>query len=149
MMKLVSPCLIGVKCDHEGCNKLNQKVYEEFKKGDMYPICPEILGGLPVPRAPAEIVYGTGIDVISGRARVINLNCNNVTRHYVDGAFKTLEIAKKLKAKEAILKSKSPSCGCGKVFNGEFSQTLVDGDGVTTALLKKHGIRVYTEDYFK
>jgi uncharacterized protein YbbK (DUF523 family) len=143
-MNLVSACLVGIKCNYKGTCKLNEKVYAEFQKGNYYPVCPEVLGGLPIPRHPSEIV-GKASDVLCGNAYVKDTNGQYVTRFFRKGAIRVLEIADSLDAREAILKSNSPSCGCGKVFDGTFSGTLIDGDGVTTALLKQNGIRVITE----
>jgi uncharacterized protein YbbK (DUF523 family) len=141
-MKLVSACLLGVNCNFEGKNWLNPKLLEEFRKGDLFPICPEVLGGLPVPRTPAEIQNGDGSDVLNGEAKVINEKGVDVTDQFVKGAQEALRIAKSVGAKEALLTEKSPSCGCGRIFDGTFSGKFVEGDGVTAALLKKNGIKV-------
>lgn len=148
-MRIVSACLVGFPWNYKGESKTNEYLSEEFKKGKLFPVCPEVLGGQPIPRPPAEIKYGTGLDVLNSNAKVINPDGSNVTAEFVKGAFKVLEIARVIGAKEAILKTRSPSCGCGKIYNGKFSKTLIDGDGVTTALLKKNGIKVYTEENFK
>jgi len=148
-MKIVSACLIGINCNWKGENKLNQKIFEEFRKGNLYPICPEVLGGQPTPRLNAEIKGGTGLDVLEGRAKVVEINGKDVTERFIKGAQEVLRIAKTIGAKEAILKARSPSCGCGKTYDGTFSHSLVDGDGVTCALLRKNGIKVYTEEDFK
>jgi uncharacterized protein YbbK (DUF523 family) len=141
-MKLVSACLIGVCCNFEGKNWFNPELFEEFKKGGLFPVCPEVLGGLPVPRVPAEIEGGDGLGVLEGKAKVVNMNGVDVTRQFLDGAREALKIARAVDAKEALLTEKSPSCGCGMIFDGTFSDKLVEGDGVTAALLKKHGIKV-------
>ena len=148
-MKIVSDCLIGINCNYKGESKLNQNLFEDFKKGYLFPVCPEVLGGLPIPRLPAEIRDGNGLDVLKSKAKVINSDGFDVSCYFVKGAFSVLNIAKALNTKEAILKAKSPSCGCGKIYDGTFSRTLIKGDGVTTALLKKNGIKVYTEENFK
>jgi len=148
-MKIVSACLIGINCNWKGENKLNQKIFEEFRKGNLYPICPEVLGGQPTPKLNAEIKGGTGLDVLEGRAKVVEINGKDVTERFIKGAQEVLRIAKTIGAKEAILKARSPSCGCGKTYDGTFSHSLVDGDGVTCALLRKNGIKVYTEEDFK
>jgi uncharacterized protein YbbK (DUF523 family) len=148
-MKIVSACLIGINCTWKGENKLNNKLFEEFKKGNLYPVCPEILGGQPTPRPNAEIKGGTGLDVLEGRTKVLEPSGKDVTEQFIKGAQEVLRIAKLIGAKEAILKARSPSCGCGKTYDGTFSKTLIEGDGVTTALLKKNGIKVYTEEDFR
>ncbi len=141
-MKLVSACLVGVNCNFEGKNWLNPKLLEEFLKGELFPVCPEVLGGLPVPRVPAEIQGGDGSDVLSGKAKVVNERGVDVTSQFVAGAFAALRIAQSVGAKEALLIEKSPSCGCGLIFDGTFSDKCIEGDGVTAALLKKNGIKV-------
>ncbi len=147
-MKIVSACLVGVNCNYKGENKLNKKLFEEFKRGELHPVCPEILGGQPVPRPPAEIVNGTGFDIVSGnyKTKVVNPDGTDVTQEFIKGASIVQKIAKLIGAKEAILKARSPSCGCGQIYDGTFSGKLIDGDGVTTALLKKNGIKIYTDE---
>ena len=71
-MKIVSACLLGVKCNFEGNHSLNSALMADFVKGDLFPVCPEVLGGLSVPRSPSEIVAGDGLDVIEGKAKVVN-----------------------------------------------------------------------------
>ena len=102
-----------------------------------------MFGGLPIPRKPCEIVRDEkGVETVRS---VEGVDC---TEAFKIGAEKTLEIAKILGAKEAILKAKSPSCGCGKIYDGHFNRTLIEGDGFTTRLLKENGIKVYTEEDF-
>jgi uncharacterized protein YbbK (DUF523 family) len=142
-MKLVSACLLGINCNFEGKNNLNVEMLEEFKKGELYPVCPEVLGGLSVPRIPSEIQGGDGLDVIEGKAYVYNMQNIDVTDEFMKGAYEVLRIAEILNAKAALLIEKSPSCGCGGlIFDGTFSGKLRSGDGVTAALLKKKGIKV-------
>jgi uncharacterized protein YbbK (DUF523 family) len=145
-MRLVSACLLGINCNYKGEGKPNPKLLEEFRKGLIYPVCPETLGRMSIPRAAAEIRGGTGLDVINGKARVLDKNGADVTRKFLDGASAVLELAKSLGAKEAVLKARSPSCGCCKIYDGTFSGTLIDGDGVTAALLKKNGITVLSDE---
>lgn len=135
-MKLCSACLLGVKCRYDGKDSLNKRVIELLKTEFLIPVCPEQLGGLPTPREPAEIVGN----------RVITKSGIDVTEKFVRGAKETLRIAKLFGVKEAILKQGSPSCGCGRIYDGTFSGKTIKGDGVTTALLKKHGIKVITEE---
>jgi len=144
-MKIVSACLVGVNCRYDGKNSFNSKIFEMFRKGDIIPLCPEQLGGLPTPREVQEIVGGTGEDVLRGKANVITASGRDVTKNFLRGAEETLRIAKSLGVKEAVLKSCSPSCGCGKIYDGTFSGKLKDGNGVTAALLKEHGIRIRNE----
>ena len=145
-MKLVSVCLLGVNCRHDGQNKLNEKVMRLAAKEVLIPVCPEQLGGLETPREPMRIIGGAGSEVLDGKARVVNRSGKDVTENLVRGAEEVLRVAKSLGVKEAILKARSPSCGCGKIYSGTFPDRLVEGDGVTAALLKRSGICVITED---
>lgn len=106
------------------------------------------MGGLCTPRPPAEIVGGAGEEVLSGSARVVANNGSDVTDAYLRGAKEALEACRRFGADSAILKSRSPSCGCGAVYDGTFSRTLRPGDGVTAALLKRCSIAVTTEEDF-
>lgn len=144
-MKIVSACLVGVNCRYNGKNSLNSKVFEKFKKGDLIPACPEQLGGLTTPREPSEIIGGTGEDVLKGKAKVMTSSGRDVTNNFIRGAEETLMMAKSLGAKEAILKTRSPSCGCCEIYDGAFSGKLKKGEGVTVAILRKNGIRVRDE----
>jgi uncharacterized protein YbbK (DUF523 family) len=141
-MKLVSACLLGINCNFEAKNWLNLQLFEEFRKGGLFPVCPEVLGGLSVPRLPAEIQGGDGSNVLEGKAKVVNMEGVDVTSKFLKGAAEALKIAQAVDAKEALLTEKSPSCGCGKIFDGSFSYKFKEGDGVTAALLKKNGIKV-------
>jgi len=141
-LKLVSACLLGINCNFEAKNWQNPQLIEEFKKGNLFPICPEVQGGLPVPRVPSEIQGGTGVDVIEGKAKVVNMQGEDVTEQFLKGAHEALRIAQAVGAKEALLIEKSPSCGCGYIFDGSFKDRFISGDGVTAALLKKNGIKV-------
>ncbi|MCK4452122.1 MAG: DUF523 domain-containing protein, partial [Anaerolineae bacterium] len=107
---------------------------------------PEVAGGLPTPRPPAEIQGGDGGDVLEGRARVVNIEGKDVTAEFLAGARKALRVAQRWDIKEAILKARSPSCGVGPIYDGSFSGRLVEGDGVTAALLEREGIIVRNED---
>jgi uncharacterized protein YbbK (DUF523 family) len=113
-----------------------------LKRGKLIPICPEVLGGFPTPRPDARTT-GDGADVLDGKERVLESDGTDVTKKFIKGAQEVLRFAKKVGIKEAILKARSPSCGCGKIWvNGR----LIDGDGVLTALLKRNGIKVITEE---
>ncbi len=141
-MKLVSACLLGINCNYESKNQLQPQLLEEFKKGELFPVCPEVLGGLSIPRMPAEIQGGTGLDVIEGKAYVVNMQGIDVTDEFMKGAYEVLKIAETVGAKEALLIEKSPSCGSDVIFDGTFTDHFKAGDGVTAALLKKNGIKV-------
>ncbi len=142
----MSACLLGINCKHDGQNNLNEKVTRLAAKEVLFPVCPEQLGGLGTPREPMRIIGGGGSEVLDGKARVMNDSGKDVTENLVRGAEEVLKFAKSLGVEEAILKARSPSCGCGKIHSGTFPDRLVEGDGVTTALLKRSGIRVITED---
>jgi len=135
-MILVSACLLGINCQYNGENDLTEKLLEFLKdKGKFVAVCPEVLGGLPIPRDGAEIV-GNKVKTAKGK---------DVTKQFLKGAKSVLKIAKENNVKIAILKAKSPSCGSGWIYDGTFSRNLIKGDGITAALLKKNGIKVFTE----
>lgn len=135
-MMIVSACLAGVLCRYNGQAVTHPAVMDLVKNGQAIPLCPEILGGLPIPRPCGEIREG----------RVFSINGEDVTREYVTGSQIAVEIAKLVGCKKAILKSKSPTCGCGIIYDGTFSGRLIKGDGVFCALLKENGIQVCTEE---
>ena len=145
-MKLCSACLLGIKCRYDGKSKPDEKVILLSKNEILIPICPEQLGGLSTPRLNSEIVGGEGQNVLNDKAKVIDAKGKDVTDNFIEGAEETLKIAKLYNIKEAILKQKSPSCGLGKIYDGTFSGRLINGDGITTALLKKNGIKVISEE---
>lgn len=134
-MIIVSACLAGIKCNYLGDDNSHPKVVELVRKGLAIPVCPEQLGGLPTPRIPAEI---------QGK-NVINKNGDDVTPNFQKGAEETLRIVKLVNCKKGILKANSPSCGCGKIYDGSFSEKLIPGNGITTELLMKNGIKIITE----
>ena len=133
---IVSACLLGVSCRYDGNSKPNEKIIYLKEKYNLIPICPEIMGGLPTPRMPAEIKDG----------RVKTENGIDVTEEYKKGADEALKLARLFGCKKAILKENSPSCGCGKIYNGEFTRTLKDGNGITAELFIKNGIDVFGEN---
>lgn len=144
--KIVSSCLTGIPCRYDQRHRLIKEIREMVEKGEAVPVCPEQLGGLPTPRNPAEIVGGDGADVLDGKARVVDCEGNDVTEQYLKGAYEALTIAKQVGAEEAILKEKSPSCGSCWIYNGTFQGIKRRGEGVTTALLRRHGFRVRSEE---
>lgn len=144
---VVSACLAGLATTHDGKAKPHAKVLELLRQGRAVLVCPEQLGGLPTPRPEAEIQSGaTGSDVLSGAAGVIDTNGKDVTAQYKRGANEALKAARLSGARTAILKARSPSCGAGKIYDGTFTGNLVEGEGVTAALLESHGIDVMTEE---
>ena len=141
---LISSCLLGIPCRYDGRSKpvpLPKELTDNF---ELIPVCPEVMGGLPTPRPPAEIVSRS-----AGAIKVVNSEGVDVTENYLAGAGKALEIAKANGCSCALLKEKSPSCSGGQVYDGTFSKTLTDGDGVTAALLKSNSIKVFGESEIK
>lgn len=134
---LVSSCLLGIKCRYDGKDNLKEKLLEYLRHYNLIPVCPEQLGGLPTPRPPAEI-FGKNVVTKDG---II------VMENYIKGATEVLHIAKLYGIKLAILKERSPSCGYGKIYDGSFSHTLTDGNGVCADLLYKNGIKIIGESY--
>jgi uncharacterized protein YbbK (DUF523 family) len=143
---LVSACLVGIPCRYDGDSCPHEQLQALAAQGDVLPLCPEVLGGLPTPRPPAEIQGGDGGDVLEGRARVVNIEGKDVTVEFLTGAQEALRVVRRWDIKEAILKAHSPSCGVGQIYDGSFSGHLVEGDGVTAALLKREGIIVTNEE---
>jgi uncharacterized protein YbbK (DUF523 family) len=144
-MILISACLCGINTRYDGHSNLNEEALRLLKEGKAVLVCPEQLGGLSTPREPHEIVGGTGADVLDGKARVISINGIDSTEQFIKGAEETLKIAKEAGITKAFLKAKSPSCGCGEIYDGSFSRRKVMGNGVTAELLRRNGIEVYTE----
>lgn len=146
-MILVSACLCGVNCKYNGGNNLDTRVLKLLKEGKAIPICPEQLGGQSTPRAPHEIVNGTGADILGGKCKVLGPDGeDDVTDEFLKGAYETLKIAQECEVKVAILKARSPSCGHGIIYDGTFSGSKIPGNGVTAELLERYGIKIFTED---
>jgi len=135
-MVVVSACLAGINCRYDCKIKPNKKVVELIKKGNAIPVCPEQLGGLPTPRIAAE----------RAGDKVLRKDGVDVTEEFTTGAREALKIAKLVGCKTAILKARSPSCGSGKIYDGNFTGTLINGDGICAELFKKNGIKVITEE---
>ncbi|KAJ52291.1 uncharacterized protein YbbK (DUF523 family) [Clostridium tetanomorphum] len=144
-MIIASACLCGINCKYNGENNLNEYVLELFKKGKVIPVCPEQLGGLTTPRDCHEILHATGDEVLNNSGKVISSNGKDSSKEFIKGAYETLNIAKACNAKIAILKSKSPSCGFGSIYDGSFLGKKIKGNGVTAELLQKNGVEIYTE----
>lgn len=145
-MILISSCLAGLATRYDGKDNYRVEFAELLRNGQAVLVCPEQLGGLPTPRPPAEIVGGNGEDVLDGRAKVMTAAGEDVTEAFVRGAEQTLLTARTVGAKAAILKESSPSCGGQRIYNGTFSRMKQPGFGVTAALLRRHGIAVYSEE---
>lgn len=132
---LVSACLLGVRCRYDGRGGLIPGAAELLDQHHLIPVCPEIMGGLATPRTPAERV----------KKQVLTKDGADVTWAYEKGAEEVLRLAGLYGCKAAVLKERSPSCGSGRIYDGSFTGTLTDGDGVCAACLKEHGIKVYGE----
>jgi len=133
IMKIaVSACLLGENCKYNGGNNFSQKVIEFVKGHEVVPLCPEVLGGLPVPREPAEIVRGL----------VMQKNGNSVDAEFRKGAQIALKKILDREIELVILQSRSPSCGVNMIYDGSFSGKLISGKGVFADLLQKNGIKV-------
>ena len=139
-MIIVSGCLAGIACRYDGKAKENKKIAQLVKEKKALTACPECMGGLKSPKEPSEIVGGDGYDVLDGKAKVISRDGKDVTAQFLKGAQKFLEYSQNNGATVVYLKKKSPSCGCGEIYDGSFSGKLKKGDGVTAALLKRNGI---------
>lgn len=149
-MIMVSACLAGIACNYKGRATPDESVVQLVKQGLAYPVCPEILGGLTTPRCRARFVNGDGNSVLAGiKGAVITEDGADVTKPYLKGAELTLKLLRLLGTSTAILKQDSPSCGNGRVLSGSDVITRVAGDGITTALFKKEGIKVFSEEDLK
>lgn len=142
---LVSACLCGVPCRYDGGTCVNLQAVSLVAAGRALPVCPEALGGLSTPRMPAEL-QGESDDVLRGKALVINKEGVDVTSAYVAGAKETLAVCKEWGITRAYMKTRSPSCGCGILYDGTFTSTLKEGWGVTAYLLKENGVSVCPMD---
>ena len=145
---VISACLLGVACNHEGRGSPRAVVDELRRHYRLVPVCPEVLGGLPTPRAAAELRGGDGFDVVAGgsEARVVNIEGEDVTAAYRRGAEAAVSVALGIGARRAVLKARSPSCGSAAVYDGTFSRRLVPGTGVTAAALRAAGLEVGSEE---
>jgi uncharacterized protein YbbK (DUF523 family)/GNAT superfamily N-acetyltransferase len=141
-MELVSACLVGVACRYDGACRTEDALAARLSRGDLLPVCPELLGGLPLPRPPSEIRGGAGAEVLDGAARVCSREGADLTADFVRGAEAVLALAKSVGAKEAFLAARSPSCGVGEIYDGSFTGKAIPGDGVAAALLARSGIRL-------
>ena len=133
---LVSACLLGCECRYKNDGCPNEEILKLKENNEIIPVCPEQMGGLSTPRLPSERVGD----------KVIMSDGTDVTSQYMKGANTALYLAKTLKADYAILKAKSPSCGHGLIYDGTFTGNKIPGNGVTTELLLKNGIAVYSEE---
>jgi uncharacterized protein YbbK (DUF523 family) len=138
-LRAISACLLGVACRYDGHDRFHPEAARLALEGGLVPFCPEQLGGLPTPRPRAEIRGGTGADVLDGRAAVVDEHGRDVTGAFVRGAREAADLCARCGVTEALLKTRSPSCGVGWIRRGA---ELVEGDGVAAACLRRRGIRV-------
>lgn len=138
MKILISRCLLGEPCRYDGQSKPSEKIEALRRAGHtLIPVCPEVVGGLPTPRPPAEV---------QPNGRVVNALGEDVTAQYRLGAELALALARREGCELAVLKAKSPSCGNRQIYDGTFTRTLVDGRGIAVRLLEQVGIRVINEE---
>jgi uncharacterized protein YbbK (DUF523 family) len=143
---LVSRCLLGHRVRYDGGASGPFDLLEQWiEEGRVVPLCPEVAGGLPTPRAAAEIPGGQGGEVLDGIAAVITTDGEDVSAQFLEGARQALELVQKHGIRVAVLKANSPSCGNLLTYDGTFRGVRVSGEGVTAASLKRHGVRVFSE----
>ena len=145
---LISACLVGDRVRYDGKRvPLTHPLLNKWhQKGMLVKVCPEVSGGLNIPRPPAQIVNGNGLDVLKGRSQVVNIEGQDVTGPFIKGAEYAFTLARENNIDMAILKEKSPSCGVHQIYDGRFDSHLIPGFGITAALLKQNGIRVFSEN---
>ncbi|MDD5560191.1 DUF523 domain-containing protein [Candidatus Methylomirabilis sp.] len=149
---LVSACLLGERVRHNGEHKQSHDsvLQRWLREGRVVPFCPEVAGGLPVPRPAAEITEAGGrSSVLLGTGRVLDVNGRDVSAFFVAGAQQALEYTRRDSIRVAVLKEGSPSCGTSFIYDGTFTSRRVPGQGVTTALLRQAGIHVFNEFQFE
>ena len=126
---------MGVGCRYDGKSNQLPQLEQLMKQHTCIPVCPEIFGGLPTPRVPAE----------RQGSKIMTQDGQDVTQQFVQGTAEVLRLADLYHCKAALLKERSPSCGCGQIYDGTFTKTLTEGDGLTAEMLKRKGIAVYGE----
>ena len=134
---LVSACLLGVRCNHLGASSPSPAVAALSGEHRLVPICPEVAGGLPTPRPAAEL---------QDDGRVVTRDGQDVTDLYRRGAQAAVDLARAMGARSAVLKARSPSCGCHEVYDGTFTRTRVRGEGVTAKALREAGLSLRSEE---
>ena len=143
---LISRCLLGHPVRYDGgASGPYAQLAQWQAEGRVIALCPEVAGGLPTPRAAAEIPGGQGVEVLAGRAPVMTTEGEDVTAAFVSGAHQALELVERHGIRIAILKANSPSCGNRQTYDGSFSGVKVEGQGVTAALLSRAGVQVFSE----
>lgn len=144
---LVSACLLGQPVRYDGSGAGSYALLQQWQaQGRLLVLCPEVSGGLPTPRAPAEIPGGQGAAVLDGQLPVRDVTGADVTGAFLAGAALAVELAERHRVRYAVLKARSPSCGNRETYDGSFTGTRVSGEGVTAAALRRRGIQVFNED---
>ena len=145
---LISACLLGNPVRYDGTDLFldHPLIKKWLDQGRLIAVCPEVEGGMSVPRAPAEIMDGDGKSVLGGKSRVMDSEGVDVTTSFIKGALKTLKMALDNDCVAAILTEHSPSCGSNKVYDGTFTKTKRDGVGVTTSMLEQNHIPVFNQE---
>lgn len=143
---VVSACLAGARTRYDGTDAGREGVRRLVAAGKAIPVCPEQLGGLPTPRAAVELSGGDGANVLDGGAIALTESEYDATESFIRGAEEALRLAELFGASAGILKSRSPSCGCCRIYDGSFAGRLVDGDGIFAALLRRAGFTLMTEE---
>lgn len=138
MYYAVSACLAGFRCRYDGKYQGNPLIESLFSKGYVLPVCPEVLGGMTIPRIPCE-QYGN---------KLVNKNGQDCTNHFLLGAAIAAVLVKQAGCQAAILKSRSPSCGVDYIYDGSFTKKLIQGDGIFATLLRQNSMPLYTEENF-
>ena len=143
---LLSRCLLGHRVRYDGgASGPFDQLQQWIAEGRVVALCPEVAGGLPTPRAAAEIPGGQGAQVLDGHARVITTEGEDVSAEFLSGAQQALALVQQHAIRIAVLKANSPSCGNLLTYDGTFSGVKVSGEGVTAALLTRHGVQVFSE----
>ena len=144
---IVSSCLLGAEVRyHGGSARIDSPILRRWlEQGRVVGLCPEVAAGLGTPRSAAEAVRGDGAEVLNGAAAVMTSDGRDVTGAFVAGAGHAVAVAQELGIRVAVLKTRSPSCGTGEIYDGSFSGRLVTGTGVTAAALRRAGVLVFNE----
>lgn len=145
-MILVSACLLGYRTKYDGGSNDTLLLMKQSSRGQFIAFCPEQMGGFAIPRPASEIIAGSGEDVLAGQCKVLNKHGEDVTDLFVRGAEKSAELAAKHRVTAAIIKQRSPSCGSRQIYDGTFGNRTKPGMGVTSAMLQKLGIPLYSEE---
>ncbi|OTN77237.1 hypothetical protein A5886_002334 [Enterococcus sp. 8G7_MSG3316] len=141
----ISACLGGALCRYDGKSQSVSQLMTLVQEGRAIMVCPEVLGGLPIPRDPAEIIGGDGVTVWQGAARVMTVSGQDVTQQFKEGAIVAYQKLQALGINQLILKEKSPSCGSQMIYDGQFSGIKKAGVGVASAYFRQQGMQVMSD----